>query len=195
MSANQFPVRTCSFLMKFSQLLVPSHSSSVWEYNYTQNAYSSFCLPAAYSVKGISHEAEEMKSLCLYPSICQSAWMSVCLPLRLSWIRQQVTWQAGDHHPITKKKLEMSSSVVYICLCVLLSLLYSFGIFISFTYKKNIFLKILIWFEKCTHSYMQVLNRLNKFYFLNYQHYKLLIVRASAPTFIWQKEIYIREKQ
>lgn len=126
MSANQFPVWTCSLLMKFSQLLVPSHSSSVWEYNYTQNAYSSLCLPAAYSVRCISHEAEEMRSLCLYLSICQSAWMSVCLPLKLSWIRQQVTWRAGDHHPITKKKLEKSSSVVSSYFFLLPPLLYSF---------------------------------------------------------------------
>lgn len=111
--------------MKFSQLLVSSHSSSVWEYNYTQNAYSSFCLPAAYSVRCISHEAEEMRSLCLYLSICQSATLCVRLPLRLSWIRQQVTWRAGDHHPITEEKLEMSSSVVYICFFLLLLLIYT----------------------------------------------------------------------
>lgn len=123
---NQFPVWTCSLLMKFRQLLVPSHSSSVWECNYTQNAYSSFCLPAAYSVRCISHEAEEMGGLCL--SICQSVWMSVCLPFKLSWIRQQVIWRAGDRHPITKKKLEMSCSVVYICFFLLpsLSLRHSF---------------------------------------------------------------------
>lgn len=104
-------VWTCTLLMKFSQLLVPSHSFSVWEYNYTQNAYSSFCLPAAYSVRCISHEAEEVMCLCLYLSICQSVWLSVHLPLRLSWIRQQVTWWAGDHHPITKKKLETQISL------------------------------------------------------------------------------------
>ena len=113
MSANQFPVWTCSFLMKFSQLLVPSHSSTVLEYNYTQNAYSSFCLPAAYSVRCMNHEAEEMRSLCLYLSFCQSAWLCVRLPLRLSWIG----WQWHDKQvTITQlpKWIEMSSSVVYI---------------------------------------------------------------------------------
>lgn len=79
MSANQFPVWTCSFLMKFSQLLVPSHSFSVWEYNYTQNAYSSLCLPAAYSVRCISHEAEEMRSLCLYLSVIPPECLYACL--------------------------------------------------------------------------------------------------------------------
>lgn len=77
-------------IMKFSHLLVPSLSFCVWEYNYSQNAYSSFCLPAAYSVRFIrpwSGRDEEPVSV----SICQSAWLSVCLPLRLSWIRQQVT--------------------------------------------------------------------------------------------------------
>lgn len=160
MSANQFPVWTCSLLMKFSQLLVPSHSSSVWEYNYTQNAYSSFCLPAAYSVRCISHEAEEMRSLCLYLSICQSAWMSVCLPLRLSWIRQQVTWRAGDHHPITKKKLEMSSSVVHICFFLLLPLLYPFYATILLIKHLSLHFQTACmstgqcWVGKCTHPCM-----------------------------------------
>lgn len=65
--------------MKFSQLLVPSHSFSVWEYNYTQNAYSSLCLPAAYSVRCISHEAEEMRSLCLYLSVIPPECLYACL--------------------------------------------------------------------------------------------------------------------
>lgn len=65
--------------MKFSQLLVPSHSSSVWEYNYTQNAYSSFCLPTAYSVRCISHEAEEMRKP-VSVSVYLSVRLNVCMP-------------------------------------------------------------------------------------------------------------------
>lgn len=99
LSANQFPVWTCLFLMKFKHLLVPPPPISfcVWEYNYTQNAYSSFCLPAAYSVRFIrpwSGRDEEPVSV----SICQCAWLSVCLLLRLSWIRHQVTQWPADHH-------------------------------------------------------------------------------------------------
>ena len=66
LSAYQFPVQTCSLLMKFSHLFVHSHSSCVGKYNYTKNACSSFCLSAVYSVRSIIPEAEEMISQCLY---------------------------------------------------------------------------------------------------------------------------------
>lgn len=55
--------------MTFSQVISPFHSLSVWEYNYVEDAYSSLCLAAVYSVRCISHEAEETRSLCLYLSV------------------------------------------------------------------------------------------------------------------------------
>lgn len=78
MLANKFPVWTCWFQMEFSQSLVLGHSFAVWEYNYVQNAYSSLCLAAAYSVRCISHEAEEMRSLSLYLSVSPPEWLYAC---------------------------------------------------------------------------------------------------------------------
>lgn len=69
MLGNKFPVWTCSFQMTFSQVISPFHSLSVWEYNYVEDAYSSLCLAAVCSVRCISHEAEETRSLCLYLSV------------------------------------------------------------------------------------------------------------------------------
>lgn len=87
---------------EFQWVISPSHSLSVWEYNYTQNAYSSLCLSAACSVRCISHEAEEMR--CVSRFVCQLAWLSVRPPLGLSTIRQQVICQAGDYHLVAKNK-------------------------------------------------------------------------------------------
>lgn len=94
-------------LMEFSQLLVPSYSSSVWEYNYTQNAYSSFCLPAAYSVRCISHEAEEMRSLYL------SVRLTVCKPASQIILDQAAgdmasRWQSPNYEKETGDELQCS---------------------------------------------------------------------------------------
>lgn len=94
MSANQFPVWTCSLLMKFSQLLVPSPFSSVREYNYVENAYSSFCLPAAYSVRCIrpwSGIDEESVSVSVSPPDCLYAWLLDYPGSGSRWHGEQVT--------------------------------------------------------------------------------------------------------
>lgn len=98
--------------MTFSQVISPFHSLSVWKYNYVEDAYSSLCFAAVCSVRCISREAEETRSLCLYLSV-RVPWVAVCLPLRLSWIRRQVTLQAGDHHLITQKEVRISASVFH----------------------------------------------------------------------------------